>query len=145
MNIFFERLARVESFEFLAQSQSGSQMNWHQQASGKVLVVQHENMIDFEETFYFDNGRTAQDRKRWLLGAHALEFHRFRNGDFERIFTFSPRANHQWRLQTPYWCAPDEYAADLCLQENAVELTIYIKSEKKNEKLHYVYRPFQAA
>lgn len=143
MQYFFQQLAQVRRFDFAAQSQTGSQMNWHQRARGRVECICSGHQIDFAEYFDFENGRHAQDRKRWCLDEtqQTLSFWRWRNDDFERIFTFHWQPeNRAWQPEQIYWCVPDEYRAELFYTAQAVELTIFIVSSKKNERLHYVYR-----
>lgn len=140
MNQLWQMLTQVRQFEFTAQSQAGSRMNWHQNAQGRVWTHHQNNLIDFQEQFLFENGRTAQDKKRWRRMDNAIELQRHRNDDFEPIFTFLWQPEQQtWQMAQRYWCAPDEYRAELNRLPAAIELTIWIRSEKKNECLRYRY------
>lgn len=134
----FRQLTRISRCTFSAQSLAGSQMNWHQNATGQINVRPHAPYVDFDETLIFPD-RQVRDAKRWCVSENELAFARWRNGDYETIFTFQQQDDATWQLQQPYWCAPDAYHAELHIHDNRLILTMYIHSQRKNECLRYVY------
>lgn len=133
-----KRFADIHSLTFTSRSQIGSQMNWNMNGHGTVTVRVHDEWIDFDEIITLENGRVCHDKKRWRFSGSLLIFERYRNEQYEQIFEFSYQ-NGQFVPSPMYWCAPDEYRAELSCMPDAIVFTMTIHSERKNECLRYEY------
>lgn len=134
----FSQFAAVNALTFQSRSQTGSQMNWNMNGTGTVSVRVHDDCVDFDEEIALENGRVCHDKKRWRFSGCRVYFERFRNDVYEQIFEFEYQ-NGEFLPQQAYWCAPDDYTAQLAIVSEVIVFTIFIRSDKKNECLRYEY------
>ena len=143
-----EQIYKIMSFvnflSFESNSLGNSDMNWNYKGDGviKINVIRNKNadIIDEEWTdkseIYMDetielndDGKIIKlnDRKLWKFFNDKVEFWRYRNGDFENIFSFIEKDNTIFLLNN-YTCSLDIYSGLLNLLDDRLIFSIFINN-----------------
>ena len=135
----YEIMRNVRKLSFRAQSlESSSQMDWNYTGEGDVRVEEESGKLYFFEEIILDNGAVYKDKKLWNFNENCIEFWRFRNREYEKIFEFMLE-NWEFILKEKYVCVPDLYFGNIQVLRNKICFLIKIRGEKKDEILEYAY------
>ena len=137
----YKFMSFVNFFSFESTSLANSDMNWNYKGDGvvKINVIRNKiaDIIDEEWTdkieIYMDeaielndDGKIIKlnDRKLWKFFNDKVEFWRYRNGDFENIFSFIEKDNTIFLLNN-YTCSLDIYSGLLNLLDDRLIFSIF--------------------
>ena len=140
----YKFMSFVNFFSFESTSLANSDMNWNYKGDGivKINVIRNKiaDIIDEEWTdkieIYMDeaielndDGKIIKlnDRKLWKFFNDKVEFWRYRNGDFENIFSFIEKDNTIFLLNN-YTCSLDIYSGLLNLLDDRLIFSIFINN-----------------
>ena len=140
----YKFMSFVNFLSFESNSLGNSDMNWNYKGDGviKINVIRNKNadIIDEEWTdkseIYMDetielndDGKIIKlnDRKLWKFFNDKVEFWRYRNGDFENIFSFIEKDNTIFLLNN-YTCSLDIYSGLLNLLDDRLIFSIFINN-----------------
>ncbi len=140
----YKFMSFVNFLSFESTSLANSDMNWNYKGDGvvKINVIRNKiaDIIDEEWTdkieIYMDeaielndDGKIIKlnDRKLWKFFNDKVEFWRYRNGDFENIFSFIEKDNTIFLLNN-YTCSLDIYSGLLNLLDDRLIFSIFINN-----------------
>ena len=140
----YKFMSFVNFLSFESTSLGNSDMNWNYKGDGvvKINVIRNKiaDIIDEEWTdkseIYMDetielndDGKIIKlnDRKLWKFFNDKVEFWRYRNGDFENIFSFIEKDNKIFLLNN-YTCSLDIYSGLLNLLDDRLIFSIFINN-----------------
>ena len=140
----YKFMSFVNFLSFESTSLANSDMNWNYKGDGvvKINVIRNKiaDIIDEEWTdkieIYMDeaielndDGKIIKlnDRKLWNFFNDKVEFWRYRNGDFENIFSFIEKDNTIFLLNN-YTCSLDIYSGLLNLLDDRLIFSIFINN-----------------
>ena len=140
----YKFMSFVNFLSFESTSLGNSDMNWNYKGDGvvKINVIRNKiaDIIDEEWTdkseIYMDetielndDGKIIKlnDRKLWKFFNDKVEFWRYRNGDFENIFSFIEKDNTIFLLNN-YTCSLDIYSGLLNLLDDRLIFSIFINN-----------------
>ena len=134
----FTLMKNVKKISFKANSLEKSDMGWNYIGKGDVVVTEEYNKLYFFEKIVLDDGTKYTDKKLWNFRENCIEFCRFRNGIYEKIFEFLFH-NGEFLMKEEYLCTPDFYYGKINIFCDRIYLVVEIKGEKKDEVLEYTY------
>lgn len=135
----YEMMKNVKKICFKANSVEGSQMGWNYVGEGNVVITEGQESLYFFEEVVLDNNMWCNDKKLWKFKKNCIEFYRFRDGDYEKIFEFL-FCEGEFIVKREYLCSPDLYYGEInILDDGKICLLVKVKGEKKNEVLEYTY------
>lgn len=133
-----ELFKKVKKLKFFSKSLENSEMNWNFFGEGNVEITEENNKIYFFEKIILNNGMEIFDKKIWEFEENKINFYRFRNEMYEKIFEFSKK-DEKFVLEEKYRCFPDNYFGEIEILENEIKFTIKIVGKRKNEEIKYIY------
>ncbi len=141
----WQRLARVRSLEFVAQSVLPS--GWNGRGSGAV-GVEHvgAGALTFTEsgTWLPAGGRELDffNVFRWsLVEPYALRLEHLRFGPNHPVHLFDLTAamDDEWQSEAPHVCREDCYTARLTIEDSSLRLCWTVVGPRKQQAIDYVY------
>jgi len=144
----FEKLIKVNFFEFVSRSGKNSKTGWSGHGTGNVEIIKdNNNTVYFKEHGNFKLESSSQDIKisneyvwhsinpQEISLSHA----RFGYANLVKLFDLIEVDNTYWRSKQEHVCVDDLYSADLRVLDNHIKLVWRIVGPKKGETIEYLY------
>lgn len=136
--IMYDIMKNVNRIYFKAQSLENSEMKWNYSGNGNITVTKDCEKVYFSEEIILSDGLKYFDKKLWNFMEDCIEFYRYRNGEYEKIFEFYLK-NEEFVVKKDYWCSPDLYFGNIRIIGDKICFSVKIEGTRKNELLEYVY------